>query len=818
MNPDYRPGAVLLALAACCLPAPASAWGLKTHLWVAEKVLDDVRHGCEIDLGLADRKRYALERDVCTALTAHPAEFRAGVLGPDVFPDFVVGQVTVHPGTNADLDPNAPDKPWGTGQYMSHLLTNARTPAELAFAYGYLVHGAGDVFAHTYVNNYAGDIFDVTDAERRVESRHFVLEKYIEARTPLPSSVSLDATTVRVPTAFVTENLIFDPKIRNQYGGNLAAFHVRMMYDLHDTDRRRDDRPLLAKTQAVLQAAADRLTAARRRLATERAALQRAAKEQPLASRLIGPARTLLGKLSPPEAVDLLQSLPSEARLQVQAAVPAPAADPLAGAADTLRAVADAPDTAEADERSVQALDAVLAMLDGGDAVSAADQRVAEAARAKLAETDALVRVADTMRRTGALPGATAALSAARAELASARRIDAANLRLRVDALSSEVSRLEKLQGQAAETHGFQRFRQALRANRIDGIELATRAFVDASMATSLDVLNDRPKPMKTYDDWRRCWALVYVDIPYQWTRASCKIQANVDDVRAAIASDVEALIAGLPEPLPTLATKYARVKIELIRQAKAAAWKTADKTVADLTGGDMTVRFVQMVSGGAPLDAAALKDAYQRESNRDGKSLLLLPDIDQLVDDDLATRDGTPHPEEFQALRHSVTLAKLSILSLDAVNQLVRDQVGADRSALFPDGDPLYPHGGAKSSILPLMVKSIDGNHQWQAYGIPYPRTRYTERDLDPAPHRYGYNAYRERGYGMRLFADQKVRERLFAQLFPTAFIGAINRYLQDTTLYPFVTCAAVPFPVTTLPDGSPAPRDVRCLEAPRR
>jgi hypothetical protein len=197
---------------------------------------------------------------------------------------------------------------------------------------------------------------------------------------------------------------------------------------------------------------------------------------------------------------------------------------------------------------------------------------------------------------------------------------------------------------------------------------------------------------------------------------------------------------------------------------------------------------------------------------------LLLLPDIDRLVDDDLVTRDGTPHPEEFQALRHSVTLAKLSILSLDAVNQLVRDQVGADRSSLFADGDPLYPHGGAKSSILPLMVKSIDGNHQWQAYGIPYPRTRYTERDLDPAPRRYGYNAHTEAGYGMRLFADPKVRERLFAQLFPTQFIGAINRYLQDTTLYPFVTCAAVPFPVTTLPDGSPAARDVRCLDAARR
>ena len=777
MNPCHRPGALLLALAAvCCVPAPALAWGLKTHLWVAEKVLDDVRQGCEIDLGLRGGKRYALEPDVCAALRAHPAEFRAGVLGPDVFPDFVVGQMTVHPGTNAELDPDASGKPWGTGQYMSHLLAKAETPAELAFAYGYLVHGAGDVFAHTYVNNYAGDIFSVTDTERRVELRHFVLEKYIEARTPLPASLSLDATTVRLPTAFVVDALIFDPAVRNQYANTLAALHVQMMHDLIDADRKRDDRPLLAKVQAVVQAAADSLAAARRRLARERDALQRAGQEQPLASRWTDAARKRLGTVSAPQAVDLLQSLPSEARLQVQAAAPAPAADPLAGAAETLRAVTDAPDAAQADERSMQALDAVLAMLDGGDASSTADQRMAEAARAKLAETDALVRAADSMRRAGRLPGATAALSAARADVALARKIDADNLRLRIDALSDEVNLLEKLQRQASETHGFLDFRQALRANRIKGIKLATAAFVDASMETSLDVLNDRPNRRGAYDAWRKCWALVYADVPYQWTNAACEIGADLDGVRAAIGRDVLALINELPEPFSTLAKKYDRVKVELIRQAKAAAWKTADNAVVRLTGGDPAIRFVEMVSGGPP-DAAALKDAYLRESTRDGKSLLLLPDIDQLVDDDLATRDCTPHAEEFQALRHSVTLAKLSILSLDAVNQLVRDQVGPDRSSLFADGEPLYPHGGAKSSILPLMVKSIDGNHQWQAYGIPYPRTRYTERDLDPAPRRYGYNARTEPGYGMRLFADPNVRERLFAQLFPTPFIGAINR-----------------------------------------
>jgi hypothetical protein len=42
-----------------------------------------------------------------------------------------------------------------------------------------------------------------------------------------------------------------------------------------------------------------------------------------------------------------------------------------------------------------------------------------------------------------------------------------------------------------------------------------------------------------------------------------------------------------------------------------------------------------------------------------------------------------------------------------------------------------------------------------------------------------------------------------VYAPLFPTAFIGAINSRLQETAWNPFMTCDAGPRPVTTLAEG---------------
>ena len=62
--------------------------------------------------------------------------------------------------------------------------------AALAFAYGYLTHAAGDVWAHTIVNEYADGVFpgvaEIANNSTKsdISIRHLVVEGYFAAKTP----------------------------------------------------------------------------------------------------------------------------------------------------------------------------------------------------------------------------------------------------------------------------------------------------------------------------------------------------------------------------------------------------------------------------------------------------------------------------------------------------------------------------------------------------------------------------------------------------------------------------------------------------------
>ncbi len=203
-------------------PRPSWGWGLKTHLWISQQVLNDAQDG-KISIG---DKEYLLAPEVTNALRNYPEYYRGGNLGPDVWPDPIVGQTTTHPGVEGG---------WQTDQWLKHLLESASSPQELAAAYGFLGHASGDIFGHSYVNMYAGDIFVLTDKERDVERRHFVLEKYIEAHTPPlldggGIEVPVNTSTFQVPSAFLTSQLIFNETVSRQYLKASTGLHLSAMH------------------------------------------------------------------------------------------------------------------------------------------------------------------------------------------------------------------------------------------------------------------------------------------------------------------------------------------------------------------------------------------------------------------------------------------------------------------------------------------------------------------------------------------------------------------------------------------------------------
>lgn len=205
------------------IATPTLAWKPKTHVYLAELAMRDAVDDGMVTIYQTD---YATGRiigplgnfearpEIVAAMRANPAQYLAGVVGPDAYPDLMTGQQVIHPGTNPSLlgDPahNEPASVNGSDAWLTYLwrLAYGRkdpnverlreslnrlpfgeiappndTPPIRAFVAGYMTHAAGDMFMHTFVNHYAGGDFAIQPDPRNA-LKHVVLEGYVGKRTP----------------------------------------------------------------------------------------------------------------------------------------------------------------------------------------------------------------------------------------------------------------------------------------------------------------------------------------------------------------------------------------------------------------------------------------------------------------------------------------------------------------------------------------------------------------------------------------------------------------------------------------------------------
>jgi len=273
-----RTVAVCCGTAVVAAPATSYAFKVETHVWIAQQVLNDVLDDGRITIvftdpvGNRDSREFTVDPALVEALRRYPNEYRMGAIGPDGFPDLVGGQMTTHPGVSTG---------WQTDQWLRFVYDRAPRPAlvtrtnwlgvtttllqngqEAAFAFGYLIHAASDIFAHTYVNSYAGDIFNVTDGEIEVELRHIGLEAYIKKHNPafldrfgnnLGRAEGL--VDIRSAAAFLRDTLILNPSVASQYRKQPATLHLAGMYDFWKTQG-----DILAEIDAVNAQIAGKIT------------------------------------------------------------------------------------------------------------------------------------------------------------------------------------------------------------------------------------------------------------------------------------------------------------------------------------------------------------------------------------------------------------------------------------------------------------------------------------------------------------------------------------------------------------------------------
>lgn len=227
----------LLALLAVALPAVLAAttsrraaaganaaWKINTHLFAANVALADaITDGM---VTIPPFGEFPVNPTLVRALRDAPAAYRAGVIGPDLFPDMYVGGWLIH----SDLSKT---EGWTADDWLRRVWSKAlawpngnERSKVLAFGYGFLTHGAGDIFAHTWVNEKAdGAWVSFTGKDRSTAFKHIVLEGFVGEHTP-PTDLSID-----VWPRFVANELIKDEIVRRHSG---IAKHYRTFLSIAD--------------------------------------------------------------------------------------------------------------------------------------------------------------------------------------------------------------------------------------------------------------------------------------------------------------------------------------------------------------------------------------------------------------------------------------------------------------------------------------------------------------------------------------------------------------------------------------------------------
>lgn len=215
---------ILIVTVTCfsMLPLEAFAWGKMTHVYTANLIEDETVDGSAVlnypyDVEDSEKSfEYTIPEEYLEAIRAYPDMFRAGALGPDVYPDIITGQMYIHPEYD-NID---------SGEWVTLLCdsvnkmgkdTEGRKKA-LSFTLGCMLHYCGDLFGHDFVNTFSGgsfpslmsaDILDIEGERLNNVLSHLSVEKYMDNMI-YPSYNADKDGGVDAPDEFVSNVMVFN--------------------------------------------------------------------------------------------------------------------------------------------------------------------------------------------------------------------------------------------------------------------------------------------------------------------------------------------------------------------------------------------------------------------------------------------------------------------------------------------------------------------------------------------------------------------------------------------------------------------------------
>ena len=186
---NYKLSLFFICLSLLLFPTEASAWKPTTHVYFGKQALDDALDDGRVTISRVDYESgqiieeigtYAVDSDTLSALRTAAPQYRAGILGPDAYPDMLTGQQVIHP-SSAETGIAGGSDAWLS--YLWDRASTTNTPEVRAFTVGYLTHAAGDVYGHTFVNNFSGGSFAIAPPHGPANAvKHIVVEGYVDKR------------------------------------------------------------------------------------------------------------------------------------------------------------------------------------------------------------------------------------------------------------------------------------------------------------------------------------------------------------------------------------------------------------------------------------------------------------------------------------------------------------------------------------------------------------------------------------------------------------------------------------------------------------
>jgi len=842
--------------------APAAAFGLKTHLWIGQQIIAEVNQSCRIRIGDVP---LALEPALCSSIRNHPKAFLAGTLGPDAYPDIITGQVTTHPGIHDD---------WSTSDWLIHLYGSAQPGAELAFSAGYLVHAASDVFAHTYVNAYSGDIFVLSD-ERAVERRHFVLEKYIDSKLP---GFSIGSVDLEALPDYLSHRLIFDSsagRTANKSGvaGHISAMNgvrvsvehfARQLDELEQGASRRlgdfvgrsiDLNAQVGSGEVQLKLARESLALREQQLAL----MQKARNETEGAFNLAA------------DALQRNEELINRHTLEARSAAAAAEAARRAGS-EGINTVARFKNSLEDLNKQLRTTNTTITVpqcrtvveqvgcrtVCPGGVIPGCRELCEGVSRRRCHDVDVANRVYSDL--TGQIAStetqitvAAAAVTRASENLAANTAKEAAALHEKVAAerqhielqaardsakaafdlkrvefqaeqgltatarktVNDATARLAMVRQQLIDTDAIRDGIQELVArsnilsgyahNWSKGIVMAGREYINTSHRVAVGLLAGESHFVSEYLHWMQCYGGAFTPKPYQVDEGVCKALAFYEHLDNEFNKLVERV---LPPPFDELHRRLEDLKVQLKNQVKQATEEAALKLAVFIAPDATTGDFIELLARSENASAAKLNEVFATAGDSEGKNLLRFDAIATQINEDIGLKHDRLDPDRFAALKHARTLSKMALLDVAGLRNLVW-VLGGD-PAQIPDSST-----SGRYSVLYSMVRSIDGNHQWQPYGLPYARMSGAPVPSDPEQRRFGHGKDQP-NHGFVLFTNTNLRHTVFGRVFDRPVSGALARHPRlAADSYPFPECETNPFPMAMTASGAYRDADPGCAVA---